>query len=297
MAAKGRRAVVASASPTVLKRFVALELRRLRDAAGVERKAVAERLGRALSTVTHIEIMRNLPSLAELEIMLDMYGVPERTEAFRALVTAARKGKDWWREEFGGATPEWFDLMLGMERMAVQIESYDAMVVPGLFQTPKYAETVIRTGEPELPDEEVHRRIDQRMARQDVLVRQPDPPTVWRVLDESVLLRPVGGAKVMREQVEHILKLIDIPTVTVQVLPLATGAHVGVEGTFTVLTFPLEMVDDPGVVYTETRVSATYHEQQEQILRYRNTLTRLQVDALKPKESIARLNAFLKGAS
>ncbi|MGH3621928.1 MAG: helix-turn-helix domain-containing protein [Sciscionella sp.] len=288
---------MASASPTVLKRFVALELRRLRETAEVRREAVAERLGCVVSNVTHVENMRNLPKLAEVEVMLGMYGVPERIEAFRALVTAARKNKDWWAEEFAGATPEWFDLLLGMERMAAQIESYDAMCVPGLFQTPEYAKALIHTGEPELPDEEMHRQIDLRMARQDVLVRQPDPPTVWAVLDESVLLRPVGGEKVMREQVEHLLKLVDIPTVTIQVLPLSVGMHPGMDGTFTVLTFPPEMVSDPGVAYTQSRVSAAYYEDPAQIMRYRNTLTRLQVEALTPDKSLAHLTAYLKGAS
>ncbi len=207
--------MVASSSPTVLKRYVALELRRLREAAGFKREQVAARLRCAVSHISHLETMRNLPKGPELEVLLEFYGVGERAAAFLDLVDAARRGRDWWLP-FKDAAPEWFDLYLGMESSAVQIDSYDSMVVPGLFQTPAYAKAVIRAGEPELPDAEVARRIELRMARQDVLTRQPDPPAVWSVLDESTLHRPAGEPQVLLEQLDHLVKLLDLPMVTIQ---------------------------------------------------------------------------------
>jgi transcriptional regulator with XRE-family HTH domain len=160
--------MVASSSPTVLKRYVALELRRLREAAGFKREQVAARLRCAVSHISHLEIMRNLPKAAELEVLLNFYGAAERTAAFLELVDAARKGRDWWLP-FKDAAPEWLDLLLAMESSAMQIDSYDSMVVLGLFQIPAYAKAVIRADEPELADAEVARRIELRMARQDVL--------------------------------------------------------------------------------------------------------------------------------
>ena len=276
--------MVASSSPTVLKRYIALELRRLREAAGFKREQVAERLRCAVSHISHLETMRNLPKGPELEVLLDFYGAGERTAAFLDLVDAARKGRDWWIP-FKDAAPEWFDLFLAMESSAVQIDSYDSMIVPGLFQTPAYAKAVIRAGEPELADAEVARRVELRMGRQDVLTRQPDPPIVWRVLDESVLYRPAGEPQVLVEQLEHLVKLTDLPMVTIQVLPLEVGVHAGIEGTFTILTFPPELEGDPGIAYTEARTKATYYEDRAEIMAYRNTLRRIQIHARTPEET------------
>lgn len=280
--------MVASSSPTVLKRYVALELRRLREAAGHTREQVAERLRCSVGHITHLEIMRNLPRGAELEVLLDFYGAGERTTVFGDLVDAARKGRDWWLS-FKGAAPAWFDLYLGMESSAAQIDSYDAMCVPGLFQTPAYAKAIIEAGEPELPDAEVHRRIELRVARQAVLTRQPTPPIVWSVLDESVLYRPASDPRVLVEQLKHLLKLADMPTVTIQVLPLTAGVHAGMDGTFIVLTFPPELVGDPGVAYTESKIRGNYHEDAAEITTYRNTLRRVQIQARTPEESRAVL--------
>jgi transcriptional regulator with XRE-family HTH domain len=273
-----------ASSPTVLKRYVALELRRLREGAGLKREQVAERLRCNLSHITHLETMRNLPRAAEVEVMLDFYGTPERTAPFLELVDAARRGKDWFAP-FSSAAPRWFDLYLGMESSAAQIESYDAMIVPGLFQTPAYAKAVIQAGEPELPDAEVARRIELRMRRQDVLTRQPTPPLVWSVLDESVLLRPAGEPDVLVEQLEQLIKLLELPNVTIQVLPLAAGVHAGINGTAAVLTFPPELEGDPGVAYTEARTTGTYHEDPAEIVTYRNMLRRIQVAAQTPENT------------
>ncbi|MGH3978756.1 MAG: helix-turn-helix domain-containing protein, partial [Pseudonocardiaceae bacterium] len=278
------RAVVATSSPTVLRRWIALELRKLRESTGTSRQQTAQRLRCAVSTVTHFEIARNLPKAAELEILLDFYGVAERTESFLELLTAARKGKDWWLP-FAGTAPPWFDLFLGLETSAAQIESYEALTITGLFQTEAYAEAVIRTGNPELSDHDVAQRIELRMARQDVLARQPNPPTVWSVLDESVLHRLAARPRVMREQLEHLAKLADLPTINIQVLPMAAGISAGMNGTFTLLSFPPELVGDPGVVYTESLIKGTYYEDPTEIMCYRNTLTRLQIQAATPEQS------------
>lgn len=285
--------MVVSSSPTVLRRYVGSELRRLREAAGLKREAVAEELSCSLSHVTHIEIWSTLPKPLEVKTLLPLYGAPERTESFLELVKAASKGQDWWLP-FKGAAPTWLELLLSMEASAAQIESYDSMCVRGLFQTPAYAKELIRIGEPELSDEEVAHRVDLRMARQDVLTRRPEPPLVWSVLDESVLLRPFCDATVLAEQLEHLIKLLDLPSITLQVLPLETGPHAGFDGTFTILTFPPELVGDPGVAYTESRIGGVYYEHPAEIMRYRNTLKRVQAQARTPEESRAILTRRLE---
>jgi len=275
---------VVAPSPTVLKRYVGLELRRLRESAGFKRDQVAERAGCATSHITHLEVARNLPKVPELELLLRHYGAAKRIPAFLELLDAARTGQDWWTP-YVGAAPSWFELFLGLEASAERISSYDALIIPGLFQTSDYAEHIVRTGDPELTSAEVGRRVELRMARQEVLGRQPDPPIVETVLDESVLYRPAVDEMVLAEQLNHLLKLAESPTISVRVLPLAAGVHAGISGTFMVLTFPAILENDPGVTYTEDRIKGTYYDDPEEIARYRATLSLLQAQAYSAEES------------
>lgn len=275
--------MAAPSSPTVLRRYVALELQRLRVAAGIKREEIAIELGRTPGHIRHLETMHHLPNSLEIKALLAKYGAAERTEDFLSLVDAARRGRDWW-QNFPGV-PKWLDLLLGMELAAVRIDSYDTMAVTGLFQTPAYAEAIIRAGEPELSDIEVQQRVELRMARQDVLTR-PDPPTVWCVMDEAVLHHQPRNSAVLAEQLEHLVKLADLPNVHLQVVPFdGVSLNAGVNGTFTILTFGPELASDPGVVYTESRISGTYYEDAAEIMRYRDTFTRVQVEARTPEES------------
>ena len=270
-------------SPTVLRWYVALELGRLRQSAGFTMKQVAERLGRSHGHVAHLETGRNLPARTELEALLDFYGVGERIPSFVELLSSARGGKDWWLP-FEGAAPAWLDLFLGLESAASQIESYDAQVVPGLFQTPAYTEAVIRAGDPELPEVELARRIELRLARQEVLTREPEPPSVWSILDESVLHSSAGKPAVMRAQLEHLAKLSELPNVTILMLPISTRPHAGMDGTFKILSFP-HLAGAPAVGYTDGRVRGSYYEDPAAVLSYRNALTRLHNLAVSPEES------------
>ncbi|HEU5472281.1 MAG TPA: helix-turn-helix transcriptional regulator [Actinophytocola sp.] len=283
-------------SPTVLKRYVALELRRLREAAGFKRVEVARRAGCATSHITHLEVARNLPKIPELELLLRHYGAAQRIPAFLDLLEEARAGRDWWLP-FADVVPAWFELFLGLEATATEIASYDALVIPSLFQTPDYAEHLIRSAFPGLPNAVVAQRVELRMARQDVLTRDPDPPTVDVVLDESALYRLAGEEIVLTEQLNHLLKVAESPAVTIRVLPLSAGVHAGVAGTFVLLTFPERLENDPGVVYTEDRVRGTYHDDPEAIARYRTTLSRLRESAYSVEESRATVQRRIEELS
>jgi hypothetical protein len=123
-----------------------------------------------------------------------------------------------------------------------------------------------------------------------VLDREPDPPQVWSVLDEAALRRPIGGPEVMRVQLCHL-------TVDLQVLPMDRGAHAGLDGTFTVLDFPLELPGDPGTVYVQTRLKGVYYEEPDEIDEYGQILTRLQAEALTPAESLRMIARIASGSA
>lgn len=274
-------------SPTVLRWYIALELGALRQRSGRTQKQVAERLECSPAHVGHFETGHSLPSRSELEVLLDFYQVGERIPSFGELLGSARTGKDWW-EPFKGAVPGWFNLFLGLESSAAQIESYDAQVIPGLFQTSAYTEAVIRTGRPEMAESEIGHRIELRQARQEMLTRQPEPPTVWSVLDEPTLHGLAGKPKVMREQLQQLAKFSELSNVTIVVLPMDTRPHAGSYGTFTILSFP-NLDGAPAVAYTDGMVQGSYYTDPAAVLGYRNALTRLHSLAPDPEESRARI--------
>jgi hypothetical protein len=137
-------------------------------------------------------------------------------------------------------------------------------------------------------NKESSRRVELRQKRQEILERRGGP-TLWAVIDESVLHRPAGEPQVLVEQLDHLVKLLELPMLTIQVLPLEAGVHAGIEGTFMILTFPPELVGDPGIAYVESRIGGTYYEDPVEIMTYRNTLRRIQIHARTPEETRALL--------
>jgi transcriptional regulator with XRE-family HTH domain len=284
--------MVTSPSPAVLKRWIGLELRRLRTAAGKSRPEVAARLKQSRTAIGHLETARNLPSAAVLEVLLGFYGVPERLPFLLDLVQAARKGRNWW-DKLADAAPSWLDLYLGLEAGAAEVTSFDTYLVPGLLQTREYAEAVIH-GDPDASEEEIQRRVELRLGRQQILDRDDDPVRLWVVLDESVLYRRRGTPQAMAGQLQHLIDVSERPRVDLQVLPLDAGAHLGQSGSFTVLKFPAEMVGDPGVVCVDQLVEGRYYDEPEQVATYERAMTRLRVQAATPEHSRTVLHRAAK---
>jgi hypothetical protein len=168
---------------------------------------------------------------------------------------------------------------------------YSAQLVPGLLQIPDYARPVFRALRPDLPNEEIERRVQFRMNRQSILADE-DPPELWVVLDEAVLRRLVGGTMTMRSQLDHLIALADFPKIILQVFPFETGAHAGMDGAFSIIRFP--EIADPDVVYVEHPTADIYLEQPENIHRFTLLFNHLKADALNPTESMAFITEIAK---
>jgi hypothetical protein len=145
----------------------------------------------------------------------------------------------WW-QSYSDVTPNWLQRYLGLEETAAVIRTYEAQWLPGLLQTEAYADAMIRLGTYSQRDDDVARRVQLRLQRQQVLTRS-DPPKLWAIIDEAALRRPVGGREVMRDQLEALAALVmKSSNVTIQVVPLAAGGHPGAGTSFTILSFPHE---------------------------------------------------------
>jgi transcriptional regulator with XRE-family HTH domain len=165
-----------------------------------------------------------------------------------------------------------FERYADAERRATVIRQYDALVVPGLLQTPDYARALIAAGRPAARPEVIETLLSARLERQEILTRD-DPPTLWLVMDETVLRRPIGGRAVHIAQLDALLAAAECPGVAIQVIPLATGAHAGLTCTFTILSFK----DGPDVAYTEDRELGHFHDKPELVRAWFDTYEALRV--------------------
>jgi transcriptional regulator with XRE-family HTH domain len=280
---------VTEASPTVWRRWLACELRRMRAAAGLEQKQVARALRCTVTKVSYFENAQRPVVPRDLdEILLPLYGVPEEEwPSYLEAAELARK-KGWWEGYDDDVLPDWFQRYVGFEQGASRLRCYQPQVVSGLLQTADYMAALMDENPVELTPTTVTRRIELRLRRQEVLTRPSDPLQCWIVLDEAVLRRVIGGPRVMRAQLERLVDAAQQPNVTLQVLPFDRGAHPGIGSGFTILRFPWDT--DPGVVYLESGSSAgLYLEDIDEIDDHTRIFERLCVLSLAPDASVALL--------
>jgi len=244
-----RSGVEAMDNASALRRRLLAELRSLRPPHVHTQRQVAEALDWSPSKVTRIESGAVSISVTDLRALLGYYGVsdPDVVEQLVDLARRSRRARSpfaAYADVFSPVALRFFDF----EQSASWIGEVELLVVPGLLQTEEYARAVM--GVHDLEAEKAERFVGSRRVRQELLDRD-DPPTFSFVLDESVLLRAVGGRAVMRAQLERLVDLARRPNVSIRVLPLALGEHVGLRGPFVLLRFA--GTNDPDVVYIEQR--------------------------------------------
>jgi hypothetical protein len=187
--------------------------------------------------------------------------------------------------------PSWFRIAIGLEESASLIRAYEPQVVPGLLQTEDYIRAITAASLPAATEEFTERAVALRLTRQHLLSR-PEPPGYWVVLDETVLRRPIGGRKVMRAQLEHLATLTERPSITIQVIPFATGWHPALYGMFNIFRFPSEQL--PDIVYTEALTGAYYLNKPDEAARYTEALDRMCAQAASPEHTVTILRDIIK---
>ena len=211
---------------------MAIELRRLRSEHGLTIEQVQEASGGDIKapSISRWENGERSVRPTDLRLLLDIYDVHgERREA---LLTLSRQSKErgWW-QSYASAIPEWFQVYVGLEAEASSVHVYESELVDGLLQTADYYRAFLRTAPAAVDGEEAERKIEVRLARQELLTGE-DPPEYWAVLNEAVIRRVVGGADAMRKQLDHITDMAKLPHVNIQVLPFSAGVHPAMDGAF-----------------------------------------------------------------
>jgi transcriptional regulator with XRE-family HTH domain len=272
-------------APTVLRMVLGKRLRQLREQAGISFDQAARAIEVTPLTVRRMEkaeVGLRIPYLKEL---LSAYGVaPGEVEDF--LTLARRANKPGWWYNYRDVLPDWFSAYVSLESEATVIRVYEPHYVPGLLQTRDYTTALMRVGFPHERDSEIERRVDLRLKRQDLLTKK-DSPALWIILEETVLRRPVGGSAVMRRQIDRLTEALDIPTVRIQVMRLAAGAHPGAFGPCHYFRFGFSEL--PDMVYTESLAGAVYVDAPQEVVSHLEVMDRMTVQA----EPVSRTRAIL----
>nr|WP_210036117.1 helix-turn-helix transcriptional regulator [Pseudonocardia parietis] len=279
-----------STGPVALRILVGTHLKRLREAAGVSRAVAADLLRGSEAKISRMESGRVGFKQRDVADLLTLYGQTDESEREDLLGLARRASEPGWWQPFNDTMPEWFSTYVGLEQAAATIRTYEPQFVPGLLQTEGYARAVIELGRPG-PAEDIDRRVALRMGRQQIL-ESPSAPEFWAIVDEAALRRPVGSDQVMRDQLEHLLKISDLPNVTLQVLPFNQSGAAATGGPFILMRFA--DADLPDIVYLEQLTSALYLDKRTDVETYLVLIDRLAAAALTPRRARA-LIASLRG--
>jgi transcriptional regulator with XRE-family HTH domain len=271
-----------SIGPTVRRRRLGCELRRLRELHSYKLEEVADKLGLAASTLSRIETGKAPTRTVYLTSMLELYKVEDAAQR-QILVDMAREGhrKGWWAA-WEDVLPTGFDVYVGLEAEASSVRAYESLVVHGLLQTQEYARTVMSTVRRRQTPGQVDRLVELRMQRQGVLTRE-DPLDLWLIMDEGVLRRAIGSTAAMHRQLVHLAEAGQWPNVTIQVLPFCSGVHPCLNGPFAILEFPERF--DPDVVYAEGVAGQAYLERDADVRARAEAFDLLRAAALSPADS------------
>ncbi len=213
--------------------FFGAELRRARATAGLSQEQLGQRIDYSAALVGKVETGERAPS-RDFAKRCDQ-ALPSMDGLFTRLHALIQR--------LGGIYPSWFGDWIEAERRAESVRCWEPLLVPGLVQTADYARALFEAWRQ--PMDEIDQMVSTRMDRQSIFDR-PDPPSLWVIVDEGVLHRCIGSAKIMRDQLAHLADLADRPNVTVQVVPAEVGAHVGLQGAFAIVR-----VDGASTLYLE----------------------------------------------
>ncbi|MGW3726918.1 helix-turn-helix domain-containing protein [Streptomyces sp. F001] len=269
------------------------QLEELRTRAGLTYEQAGAALGVSHSTIRRMEAAKVARlRLADAEKLLQVYGVTDQQEIDTFLKSVREANKRGWWHTYRDVLPDWFAAYLSLEQAALQIRAYENQFVHGLLQTESYARALLGAGNPHAPAEATERRVALRMRRQELLTRR-EPPRVWVVMDETVLRWPVGGADVMRAQVDHLIEMNRLPQVTLQIMRFVNGPHPAMRaGAFHLFRFRAREL--PDIVYLNGLVGAVYLDKSDDVVVYREALDRLGAQAAPAGKTEALLGAIRK---
>jgi len=285
---EGHGLMPAAGNPTARRRELGSMLRSLRTDSGLTAEAVAKRLGFSRSKISRLENGRRGASQADIALVCDLYQVDDEQRARLGELAAGGRQRVWWQSL---SLPYADHDYIGLETEAESISDYGLAVVPGLLQTPDYARALVQANAPVLSPDVVEQRVRARMARQRLL-SSGGAPRFITVLDESVLHRVVGSPMIMLSQLERLITMARLPTVTIRIVPYDAGVVPAGIGKFVILHSSLPEISDV-VLIEELTGLHRYIEDSKDVATYTATFRTLLELAADPVASAAMIVAKL----
>lgn len=246
-------------------RELADRLRELRLERDLTIESVAQSLLVSPSKISRLETAQRSASQRDVRDLCLLYRVPNE-ERDHLMAIAAQALETSWYQDLDLHAP--YMTYVGLEEAAAEIHASHALFLHGLLQTPAYATELVSKVLPpgRFTPARVKAIVDSRMKRQGLLNR-PQPLRLHLVLDEQALLRPIGGAAVMAEQVAYLLERSLLPHVVLQLIRVSRGAHPGLDGKFAVLRFSADQ-QLRDTVYIEGLLGELFLDKEHDVTRY-----------------------------
>ncbi|MEW2492043.1 helix-turn-helix transcriptional regulator [Streptomyces nodosus] len=251
------------------------QLKLFRDRAEMDRARLGSLTGYSASTIASFEQGRRIPPPKFIDHADEVLGAGGVLSAGKQEVARAQY-------------PAFFRDAARLEAEAVELHVYDTQLVNGLLQTEEYVRAVFAMWQPLLDEGVIEQRVAARLTRQEIFSRRPAPHLSF-VIEEAVLLRPLGGAAVWRGQLEHLLLIAEKRNVVIQVMPLSRQEHAGLAGPFTLM----ETKDGRRIAYTEVQGDSRVHAERHKVRELERTYGILRAQAHTPTESLALIEKLL----
>lgn len=266
-------------SPTAARINLGRVLRELREAADVSREDAARTLGCTVGKISKVETGKTGLRLAEVRELLNLYEAgPAQSELATEFARDASR-----RDPKRSWTSDWARSYIAWEEGAAELREYQAELIPGLLQTEDYARVVAMAAQPGRDPRETDRLVAAKMQRQQSRLNRDDGPLLWVVLNETVFLRQIGSAATWSAQLHQVLDLAEHPNITVQVLPLSSGAHPAMGASW--VHVRLRSPADGEMIYSEGAADAAYLDKPHHIEAYTRVWETLISMSLTPPES------------
>ncbi len=271
---------------TMPRRRLGRNLRDLRTRARMTTRTAARHLEWSEAKIWRIETGQTSLRSLDVEAMCKVYGAPAEMVGPLAALAKETKARGWWTA-YTDVVAEGFDIYIGLEEAARQLAGYETDLIPGLLQTEAYTRALLRAARPQATATELERRVELRRTRQLLLTRPGAPLRVDMVIPEAVLRHRIGGPAVVAEQLDHLRRICDLPTVRLRVIPDGSDFHAGMEtGSFGILEFPADgtVEPEPPVVYVEAFTGPVYLDKEADFARYRSAFANIAAAAVDARE-------------
>ncbi|MBF6061482.1 helix-turn-helix domain-containing protein [Nocardia terpenica] len=278
---------------TLPRRQLGRYLREARQTAGMTLEQAADLMEWGKTTLQNLETSKtNKVRGREVRELCEIYGVDEaKTDALVALAKGV-PAKTWYHT-YGDVIPITFNLYIGLEAGAQELAIYQPILVPGLLQTEEYARALDRLYFSNESDEQIERRVQLRIKRQNLITRRRKPVKLRVVVQESALRTVIGSPQVMSALLRHLVDMSTRENVDLRVLPFGAGCPCGVVlPPFVILDFGLDRrgnIVEPTIVFSESLTGATYFERRAEVEAYRGAFETVHAASLAPLASRDKL--------